>query len=292
MGRELHEQSETARDIFARADAKLGRSLSSICFDGPDEELTRSANTQPALLVVSAILFEHVREAGVTCEAVAGHSLGEYSALYAAGTLDLETAIDLVGKRGAAMSAACEARPGKMAALIGATPEGAAALVASVEGVAVVANDNCPGQIVISGEAAAIDAAIANAKAHGAKLAKALPVQGAYHSPLMEPARDTMRAPLAEATIAAPTLRFIANVSAEYTSDPETIRAGLVDQITASVRWRESIERLAADGFDTFVEIGWGSVLAGMFKRWGIEAKAISVESLADVATLADKIAG
>jgi [acyl-carrier-protein] S-malonyltransferase len=291
MGRDLAESSPLARDLFARADAKLGRPLSKICFEGPEAELTRSANTQPALLVVSAILAGILAEKGVRPEAVAGHSLGEYSALLAAGVFDFETAVDLVAKRGEAMSAAAEAHPGAMAAIMGLELPDAQAACAEAGGVAVVANDNCPGQIVISGEREAINRAIEAAKKRGAKRALPLPVQGAFHSPLMESARDAMSAPLASAPLATPNTLFVANVTAAPVSDPEDIRQALRAQIVGGVRWRESVETLTARGFDVFVEVGWGNVLTGMMKRLAPQAKAFSVQSAEDAEKVAKELA-
>lgn len=270
MGRDLTDAFPEAREIFERADATLGRSISRLCFEGSEEELRRTSNTQPALYVVSAAALAVLRARGFDGAFALGHSLGEYTALHAAGSLDFETGLRLVDVRGRAMESAGAARPGAMAAILGLDdallPEVCAA--ASRDGAVVVpANWNCPAQAVISGDPSAVEAAIEGAKAAGAKRAMPLNVGGAFHSPLMAPAREELRAALAEAVIAPPRLRFVANADADFLDDPEAIRESLARQIVSPVRWTECVRRAAAAGAGTMIEVGPGKVLVGLLKR-------------------------
>jgi len=287
MGKAAANVSPETRAMLDRADAVLGRGLSSIMLEGPKEELNRSANTQPSLLLCSSMLLTLAKAGGLTYEAVAGHSLGEYSALVAAGVLDFETALGLVAKRGEAMSAAAESAPGAMAALLGMDAAAAKDVCAAVSGegvgTVVMANDNAPGQVVLSGDKPAIDRACVVAKEKGAKRAIPLAVQGAFHSPLMAPARDAMREVLAKASFSVPSCRFIANVTAGPIEDPEEIRARLVEQIVGGVRWRESIEGLAAIGISHFVEVGHGTVLTGLVKKIASGATVLSLQTPDDL---------
>lgn len=270
MGRALADRYPEARRLFEEADAVLGRPLSRLCFEGPEEELQRTVNTQPALYVTGAAALAALRAEGIDGGAAAGHSLGEYTALYAAGALDFATGLRLVQTRGEAMEAAGRQRPGTMAAVLGlddAKVEAVCRDSSGPDGVVVAANLNSPGQVVLSGDEAALDRACARATTEGAKRALKLKVGGAFHSPLMEPAVELMRPELEAAAIAAPRLRFVANVSADFIQDPEAIRRSLVLQITSCVRWTQSIERLRDAGYTKFIEVGPGKVLTGLLKR-------------------------
>lgn len=270
MGRALAERYPEARRLFDEADAVLGRSISRLCFEGPEEELQRTVNTQPALYVTSAAALAALRAEGMDGGAVAGHSLGEYTALYAGGAIDFATGLRLVQARGEAMEVAGKQRPGAMAAVLGLDDgkvEGVCRDCSGPDGVVVAANLNSPGQIVLSGDEVAVDRACARATAEGAKRAIKLKVGGAFHSPLMQPAVDLMRPKLEGATISAPRLRFVANVSADFVEEPEAIRGSLILQITSCVRWTQCVERLRDAGCGRFVEVGSGKVLAGLLKR-------------------------
>jgi [acyl-carrier-protein] S-malonyltransferase len=275
MGAQLADAFASAREVFAEVDEALGQKLSVLMREGPEDQLTLTENAQPALMAVSMAAIRALKvEFGfdvATAAYVAGHSLGEYSALAAAGAISLSDTARLLKLRGQAMQRAVPVGQGAMASLIGpktdlALAEAAAAAGAEL-GVCVVANDNNAGNIVISGEKAAVDRAIEKAKELGAR-AIPLNVSAPFHCPLMQPAADEMAAALASATILAPSVPVVANVLARPESDPEVIRRLLVEQVTGRVRWRESMEWMAGEGGVTrFVEIGSGKVLTGMAKR-------------------------
>jgi [acyl-carrier-protein] S-malonyltransferase len=270
MGRGLAEAYPSAKAIFERADAVLGRPLSQLCFEGPEEELKLTVNTQPALYVVSAAALAVLREAGIEPEIVAGHSLGEYTALYAAGVFDFETGLKLVQARGKAMYEAGQARPGTMAALLSLEPDVVHEIckkASAAKGCVVPANWNSPGQIVVSGDPEAVAEAVRLAQEAGSRRSLMLPVSGAFHSPLVQPAVEVMKKELAQAQMQAPHCKFVANVSAALVSDVETIRQGLADQIVSCVRWSESVETMAQAGANLFIEVGSGKVLTGLLKR-------------------------
>lgn len=273
MGAALSDAFPAARAVFEEVDEALGQKLSSLMRDGPMEDLTLTANTQPALMAHSIAAFRVLEEeAGVKVEDamfVAGHSLGEYSALCAARAISLADTARLLRIRGEAMQAAVPVGEGAMAALIGVDLDGAQKAIegAAGGGVCEIANDNAPGQVVISGEKAAVEAVCANAKEYGAKLAKLLPVSAPFHSSLMQPAADRMAQALAETTINAPATALIANVTAQPTTSPEEISDLLVKQVTGRVRWTESVQLMAEKGCDDFVEVGSGKVLSGLIKR-------------------------
>lgn len=284
MGKALADASAAAREVFAEVDDALGQSLSQVIWEGPADALTLTANTQPALMAVSLAAIAAMKEAGVTVDNsagfVAGHSLGEYSALAAAGSLSVADAARLLRIRGEAMQSAVPVGEGAMAAILGlelAQVEGLA-VEATEAGVCDVANDNGPGQVVVSGSKAGVEKAAELAKALGARRALMLPVSAPFHCSLMQPAADRMAEALAEVTLTAPGVPLIANVLAAPISDPDEIRTHLVAQVTGRVRWRESVLWMADNGVDAAFEIGAGKVLTGLAKRIapGIAASSIS----------------
>ncbi len=274
MGKALAEAFGVAREVFAEIDDTLGQHLSRLMFEGPLDELTLTENAQPALMAASmAVVRVLEREAGhlvaTHCRMMAGHSLGEYSALAASGALSIADTARLLRLRGQAMQRAVAPGKGKMAALIGLDMDAVAALAneAATHGVCEIANDNAPGQIVISGEADAIDIACELAKARGAKRALPLPVSAPFHCSLMQPAAGEMREALAKVTLKTPVVPIIANITAAPEQEPDTIRALLVEQVTGRVRWVESVKRLGNEGITRLYELGEGNVLCGLVKR-------------------------
>ncbi|HVY83881.1 MAG TPA: ACP S-malonyltransferase [Caulobacterales bacterium] len=294
MGRGLFDAFAAAREVFEEVDEALGERLSRLIFEGPADDLTLTANTQPALMAVSlAAMRALTREFGVDASKaafVAGHSLGEYSALAAAGALSISDAARLLRRRGQAMQAAVPVGEGAMAALIGRVDVATAEEIAkegSSAGVVVVANDNNIGNVVISGEKAAIDAALAAAKAKGVR-GMALNVSAPFHSPLMQPAADAMAEALASVEIAPLAAPLVANVTARPVNEPATIRKLLVEQVTGRVRWRESVDWMATEGgVACFVEIGAGKQLSGMVKRTAPDAETIALNEPADLEAFA-----
>ena len=277
MGRDLAATYPTARALFDQADSVLAHDLAKVCCEGPEAELTRTENAQPGIYLVSWIALTLLRERvpGLTFQATAGLSLGEFTALAAAGTWSFEDGLKLVRARGRYMQEACEATRGGMAAIIG-LDEAATREVCAATGVT-LANLNCPGQIVISGEADRIPAAVEAAKARGAKRAIPLPVAGAYHSPLMASAQPKLANALAAVPTHAPGLPVIANVTAQPHGALDTISGALVQQVTSSVRWEESMRYLLAQGFTRFIELGPGNALAGFMKRIDKSAVVLNV---------------
>jgi [acyl-carrier-protein] S-malonyltransferase len=293
MGAALTDASRAARDVFDEVDEALGQNLFRLMRDGPDEELRLTENAQPAIMAHSVAVF---RTLGVSLPAVAnfvaGHSLGEYSALCAAGAFDLATTAKLLRLRGQAMQEAVPVGEGAMAALLGADLALAKKIAdAAAEGqVCTVANDNDPSQVVISGAKDAIDRAVQIAKDMGAKRAVLLPVSAPFHCPLMQPAAEAMADALSYVVVADPAVPLFANVTAEPTTDPDTIRNQLVEQVTGMVRWRESVSNMFDSGAHEFVEIG-GKVLGAMVKRIVPDAKVTSVVTIEDIEALAKEIA-
>jgi len=293
MGAALAQASRGAADVFAEVDEALGQNLFRLMRDGPDDELKLTENAQPAIMANSIAVL---RAWGVrlpdVADFVAGHSLGEYSALCAAGSFDLATTAKLLKLRGQAMQQAVPVGIGAMAALLGADLDIAQRIAeAAAQGdVCTVANDNDPSQVVISGHKAAIDRAIEIAKEMGAKRAVPLPVSAPFHCPLMQPAAEAMRDALGYVVVEAPAVPLYANVTAKAETDPDTIRNQLVDQVTGMVRWRESVANMTAAGVEEFVEVG-GKVLGGMVKRISPDAKVTSVVTIEDVEALAKEIA-
>jgi len=293
MGAALAGASRAARDVFDEVDEALGQSLFRLMREGPDDELKLTENAQPAIMAHSLAVF---RTLGVqlpdVAQFVAGHSLGEYSALCAAGSFDLATTAKLLKLRGQAMQAAVPVGEGAMAALLGADLALAQKIAdAAAQGeVCTVANDNDPSQVVISGHKLAIDRAIEMAKDMGAKRAVPLPVSAPFHCPLMQPAADAMANALSYVVVEAPAVPLYANVTAQPTIDPDTIRNQLVEQVTGMVRWRESVANMSAAGVDEFVELG-GKVLGPMVKRIAPDAKVTSAVTIEDIEALAKEIA-
>ena len=272
MGRTLYDAFAESRAVFDEVDEALGEKLSTLIFEGPEDQLTLTANAQPALMAVSIAALRALETTGFSLNEaryVAGHSLGEYSALAAAGAFSVADTARLLRIRGTAMQAAVPQGAGAMAAILGLEAEAVLALCAeAAEGdVCEPANDNGGGQIVISGDKAAIDRAVALAPERGAKRAIPLAVSAPFHCRLMQPAAERMQAALAEAAIAAPSVPVVSNVTADPTSQPDEIRERLVRQVTGQVRWRESVEFLARDGVTKLVEIGSGKVLSGLSRR-------------------------
>ena len=297
MGTELAKASRTARDLLGEVDEALGQNLFKLMRDGPDDELRLTENAQPAIMAHSIAVFTALtKDGGVelakAVSFVAGHSLGEYSALCAAGSLDPATTARLLKLRGRAMQAAVPVGQGAMAALLGADLDLARKIAdAAAEGeVCAVANDNDPSQVVLSGHKGAIDRAIAMAKEMGVKRAVLLPVSAPFHCSLMQPAADAMAEALGQTEISPPAVPLYANVTAHPLSDPDRIRELLVEQVTGMVRWRESIAEMAAAGVEEFVELG-GKVLGSMVKRIAPDAKVTSVVTIEDIEALAKEIA-
>jgi len=270
MGKELAQVHPAAQRTYDEADAVLGFSLSKLCFEGPEDDLTLTKHTQPAILTTSIAVFRVLLEKGLQFEIAAGHSLGEWSALVAAGAITLADAVRLTHLRGTFMQEAVPVGQGAMAALIGLDLAATKTLCdqASAPGEPVEpANMNGAGQIVISGHVAAVDRAIANSKAAGAKLAKKLPVSAPFHCSLMKPAADRLAAAMADLKISKPSVPIVANVTAEPTQDPAQIAKLLVQQVTAPVRWEESVQAIAKSGVTRAFELGSGAVLKGLVKR-------------------------
>lgn len=294
MGKDLADAFPEARAVFAEVDDALDQKLSDIMWSGPEAELTLTANAQPALMAVSLATMRVLEARGLVLADkvayVAGHSLGEYSALAAAGSLDIATAARLLRVRGNAMQNAVAVGKGSMAALLGLDLEAAIEIAreAAQGEVCQAANDNAPGQVVISGHTAAIERAVEIAKARGARRAILLPVSAPFHCALMSPAADAMSVALSSADISVPAVPLVANVLAAPISDPAEIRRRLVEQVTGTVRWRESIAWLANEGVDTIVEIGTGKVLTGMIKRIAKDTRGIAVNTPDDIAGLLD----
>ena len=280
MGKDWVETSATARKLAHQADVALGYSLSDIMFDGPDEELTKTSNCQPALYLhgLMALALLRKRLPDFSPVAAAGLSLGEFTAHAAAGTFSFEDGLRLVARRGAFMEEACLATEGAMAALIGGDEAQVRALAAAAD--VDVANLNAPGQIVLSGTVAGIDSAVAQAKDFGIRRAIKLNVTGAYHSRLMQSAQDKLATELAGVSIQSPSIPVVCNFAASQVSDPADIRTMLEKQVTGSVRWTESIQALIAMGHKTFLELGPGKVIAGLVSKIDKEATVYSVEDL------------
>ena len=265
MGKDLYEQSSLAKDRFTTANEILGFSITDIMFDGDADALKETKVTQPAIFLHSVISYELAQQS--TPSMAAGHSLGEFSALTAMGALSFEDGLRLVTKRAQAMQAACDVAKGTMAAVLGLADDVVENTCANLEGVVVAANYNCPGQLVISGEFAAVEAACETLKAAGARRALLLPVGGAFHSPLMEPAREKLADAILSTTIHTPTCPIYQNVTAAPTQDAAIIKENLIAQLTGPVKWTQTIQQMRNDGATLFTEYGPGKVLQGLVRK-------------------------
>ena len=279
MGKDLYDNIPEAKALFERANEILGFRITDIMFAGTDEELKQTKVTQPAIFLHSVILAKSLG-AQFDPDMVAGHSLGEFSALVAAGALSFEEGLRLVSKRAMAMQRACELNPSTMAAVLALPDETVEKICAETEGVVVAANYNCPGQLVISGSIESVDKACAALKTAGAKRAMRLAVGGAFHSPLMEPARAELSKAIEEAVIVAPKCPVYQNVDAMPHTDPAEIKANLIAQLTAPVRWTQSVQHMVADGATSFTELGPGKVLQGLVGKIAPGVEATSIQSL------------
>ena len=266
MGKDLYDQSELARELFHKANEIVGFDITKIMFEGTDEELKETKVTQPAIFIHSTILAACLGDSFAP-DMVAGHSLGEFSALVANKTLNFEDGLKLVYKRALAMQKACEIQPSTMAAILGLEDGLVEEICAEIDGVVVAANYNCPGQLVISGAIPAVEKACEALTEAGAKRALLLQVGGAFHSPLMEPAREELAAAIEATTFNVPTCPVYQNVTAKETTDPTEIQRNLVAQLTAPVRWTQIMQQMIADGAAEVIEVGPGKVLQGLFKK-------------------------
>ena len=277
MGLDLYEKSAEAKALFEAANGILGFSITDIMFTGTDEDLKQTKVTQPAIFLHSVILSK-VLGKNFAPQMVAGHSLGEFSALVANRTLSFEDGLQLVAKRAAAMQKACELQPGTMAAVLGLEDAKVEELCATIDGIVTPANYNCPGQLVISGELKAVEAACEKMKEAGAKRALVLPVGGAFHSVLMKPAEEELAAAIEQTTFHKPLCPVYQNVTTTAVSDENAIKTNLIKQLTAPVKWTQSVQQMIADGATEFIEVGPGKVLQGLVKKINKEAVVASAE--------------
>ncbi len=275
MGKDLYENSPEAKELFEKANEILGFRITDLMFNGTDEDLKQTKVTQPAIFLHSVILAKSLTEKP---DMVAGHSLGEFSALVANGALSFEDGLRLVHARALAMQKACEARPSTMAAILGLADETVEKALEEIDDVVVPANYNSPGQIVISGTIEGVTAACEKLKAAGAKRALPLKVGGAFHSPLMEPARQELADAIKNTHFSKPICPVYQNVNAKPVSNPEEIKQNLIDQLTASVRWTQTVQNMLADGASSFLEIGPGSVLQGLIKKVSTEVETAGMQ--------------
>lgn len=282
MGKDWYEADVHAKELFGRANEILGFDITKVCFEGPEEELRQTAVTQPAIFLHSAVAFTSLEHKEF--DATAGHSLGEYSALFAAGAIDFEHALMLVGLRGRLMQNAGDVRKGTMAAVVGFEGEALEAVCreASAEGVVQPANFNSPGQVVISGDVAAVHKAMELSKGRGARIVKELVVSGAFHSPLMEAAKEELKKAIDAAPIRDAKVPVYANVTAKPITAATEIRDALIGQLTSPVRWQESVLNMTANGVNRFVEVGPGKVLQGLVKRTAPASEIIGIDKIND----------
>lgn len=276
MGKELYEQSAEAKELFEKANEILGFRITDIMFEGTDDELKQTKVTQPAVFLHSVVLAKVL---GVEPAAVAGHSLGEFSALVVSGALSFEEGLRLVSKRAMAMQRACEMEQGAMAAVLRLPDEVIENVCESVEGVVVAANYNCPGQLVISGAADAVNEACVRLKEAGARRALLLPVGGAFHSPLMEPARRELAEAIEAASFSEPKCPIYQNVDAKPHIDPDEIKQNIIAQLTAPVRWTQIVENMVADGYTSYQELGPGTVLQGLISKISSDVEVSSLST-------------
>ncbi|MEP5254459.1 MAG: ACP S-malonyltransferase [Winogradskyella arenosi] len=275
MGLDLYENSPLAQELFEKANSILGFHITDIMFEGSKEDLKETKVTQPAVFLHSVILAKTLGDS-FKPDMVAGHSLGEFSALVAAGALTFEDGLKLVSQRAIAMQKACELQPSTMAAVLGLEDAVVEEVCKTIDGVVVAANYNCPGQLVISGEVEAINKACEALKEAGARRALVLPVGGAFHSPLMEPAREELAAAIENTTFSKPNCPIYQNVTASAITDENEIKANLISQLTAPVRWTQSVQQMINDGASLFTEVGPGKVLQGLVKKINREAETVS----------------
>ena len=295
MGRELADQFPECRETFAEADDALGESLSSLCFDGPQDRLQLTENTQPAILAVSVAAWRLAASRGIAGACAAGHSLGEYSAHVAAGTLSFADALRTVKRRGRYMQEAVPVGEGAMAAVLGLDAAGVAAACAEASaegGIVTPANLNAPGQVVIAGNAAAVARAGELARARGARRVLPLAVSAPFHCPLMKPAEERLAPELRALTASAPSIAVVANVDAEPKRDAAAAIDALIRQVSSPVRWEDSVRRLIAEGVTTFVEMGPGTVLAGLIKKIDRGVTVLSVENAEGLAAAVERLKG
>ncbi|MCR4442348.1 MAG: ACP S-malonyltransferase [Peptococcaceae bacterium] len=285
MGKEICEEYPAAKNVFDEAEERLGFSISELCFNGPEDELKLTVNTQPAILTTSVALLRVVEQEGIRPCFVAGHSLGEYSALVAAGALSFGDAVWLVRKRGAFMQEAVGPGKGTMAAIMGLEEKEVQKICreASLSGVVEPANFNSPGQIVIAGETHAVNKAVELAKSAGAKRAVMLPVSGPFHSSLLKPASSRLSEELAKVEIKQASIPVVANYTARLEKDPKEIRRNLVEQVNNAVLWQQSVETLLELGVNAFIEIGPGKVLSGLIKKVAKNAEMYNIEDVASL---------
>lgn len=276
MGKDLYENSALAKELFEQANTILGFRITDIMFEGTAEQLKETKVTQPAIFLHSVILAKTLGEE-FQPQMVAGHSLGEFSALVANGTLSFEDGLKLVSQRALAMQKACEIKPSTMAAVLGLADNVVEDVCASIDGVVVAANYNCPGQLVISGETSAVEKACEAMKVAGAKRALLLPVGGAFHSPMMEPAREELAAAIEATTFSKPICPVYQNVTATAVSDANEIKKNLIIQLTAPVKWTQTVQHMIADGASSFTEVGPGKVLIGLVGKINNEVAVFSV---------------
>jgi [acyl-carrier-protein] S-malonyltransferase len=277
MGKELYENNAQAKALFDKANEILGFDITKIMFEGTAEELKQTKVTQPAVFLHSVILAKVM---GIEPAAVAGHSLGEFSALVAAEALSFEDGLRLVAKRAMAMQKCCESQPGGMAAILNLDDSVVEQVCSEIDGVVVAANYNCPGQLVISGDDSSVDLACSKLKEAGARRALRLPVGGAFHSPLMEAARAELEEAIAQVEFKTPICPIYQNVDAKAQNDPEIIKANLIAQLTAPVRWTQIVKGMVADGMKQFVELGPGSVLQGLIKKCEADVQVESKDNM------------
>ena len=275
MGKDLYDNSPLAKELFEKANEILGFRITDIMFEGTAEQLKETKVTQPAIFLHSVILAKTLGE-DFQPQMVAGHSLGEFSALVANGALSFEDGLKLVSKRALAMQKACEIKPSTMAAVLGLEDKIVEEVCASIDGIVVAANYNCPGQLVISGETSAVEQACDAMKEAGAKRALLLPVGGAFHSPMMEPAREELAAAIEATTFATPICPVYQNVTATAVSDANEIKKNLIIQLTAPVKWTQSVQQMIADGASSFTEVGPGKVLIGLVGKINKEVAVFS----------------
>ena len=265
MGKELYDSRKDVKDLMESANSILGFDILSLMFYGTDEDLKRTEVTQPAIFIHSVAALKTVN--GLGAEMVAGHSLGEFSALVGNGVLSFDDGLMLVAERAKAMQAACDAHPSSMAAILGLADEKVEEICAQIDGIVVPANSNCPGQLVISGDTAAVEEACIAMKAAGAKRALVLPVNGAFHSPLMKPAQERLAVAIEKTKFRTPTIPVYQNITTTAVSDPEQIKQNLIAQLTGPVKWTQSVQNMIKDGARQFIEVGPGKTLQGLIRK-------------------------